>query len=52
MVVCARETKNLGAPAKAEISNRLVNERAELASRQLMRDLHRRAVIDLRTGGA
>ncbi len=31
-----------------EIRNRLLNERVELASRQLQRELRRRAIIDFR----
>jgi len=52
VIICSRETKNMATPVKADLASRLVDDRAELASRQLMRDLHRRAVIDLRTGGA
>ena len=48
---CARETKNLGMPSKAEIANQLVSQRIELASRQLLRDLHRRAAIEIRNPG-
>jgi peptidyl-prolyl cis-trans isomerase SurA len=49
IMVCSREEKNLGVPTKQELSDKLVNERAELASRQLQRDLQRRAVIDQRS---
>ncbi len=48
LMVCSREDRNAAAPSKAEISNRLLQERVELASRQLLRDLRRRAVMDER----
>jgi len=46
IMVCSRDEKNLGIPTREELVERLLNERVELASRQLMRDLERRAVID------
>ena len=49
VMVCARDQKNLGIPDAKELTNRIINERGELASRQLMRDLQRRAVINLRS---
>ena len=49
VMICARDQKNLALPDRQQISNRLLNERVELVSRQLVRDLRRRAVIDLRT---
>lgn len=49
MMVCARETRNLGIPSERELSQRILAERVELAGRQLMRDLQRRAVIDQRS---
>jgi peptidyl-prolyl cis-trans isomerase SurA len=49
VMVCTREEKNLGLPSKEELTDRILNERIELASRQLMRDLQRRAVLDVRT---
>ncbi len=49
LMVCTREEKNLGVPSKKELTERILNERVELASRQLMRDLQRRAVIDQRS---
>jgi peptidyl-prolyl cis-trans isomerase SurA len=48
IMLCSREQKNLGIPSRAELVEKILNERIELASRQLMRDLQRRAVIDLR----
>jgi peptidyl-prolyl cis-trans isomerase SurA len=52
LMVCSREEKNLGTLDRQQIANQLLNERIELASRQLLRDLRRRAVIDMRRGPA
>jgi len=52
MMVCSRDVKNLGIPSKSEIADRIVEERAELEARQLQRELRRRAVIEMRSGGA
>ncbi len=49
VMVCSRSQKNLGIPTKAELGEKVLNERVELASRQLQRDLERRAVIDQRS---
>ena len=51
ITVCSREQKNVGEITPAEIQHRLVNERVEMLSRQAMRDLHRKASIDLRDHG-
>jgi peptidyl-prolyl cis-trans isomerase SurA len=51
ITVCTREQKNVGEITAAEIRNRLINERVEMLSRQAMRDLHRKANIDIRNGG-
>ncbi len=51
ITVCSREQKNVGEVTSAEIEHRLVGERVEMLSRQMMRDLHRKATIDLRNGG-
>ena len=48
VMVCSRETKNLGVPTQKELGDKVLNERVELASRQLQRDLERKAVIDQR----
>ncbi len=48
VMVCSRDVKTDAAPAKQEISGRLLGERVELTSRQLQRDLRRRAVLDMR----
>ena len=52
VMVCSRDVKTDSAPGKQEISNRLLNERVELTSRQLQRDLRRRAVLDMRVDSA
>jgi peptidyl-prolyl cis-trans isomerase SurA len=49
LMICGRDQKNLALPDAQAISNRLLNERVELVSRQLVRDLRRRAVIDQRS---
>ncbi len=48
LMVCSREQKNAAAPTKAEVGERLLQDRVELASRQLQRDLRRRAMLDER----
>ena len=48
-MVCSRETKNLGVPTQRELSQRILSERVELTGRQLMRELQRRATIDIRS---
>ena len=50
LVICGRDQKNLAESSKEDIGNRLLNQRVELASRQLVRDLRRRATIDMRGG--
>ena len=56
VIVCSRSEKNLAELSKDEIGSRILSERVELASRQLQRDLRRRALIDIRdqkaAGGA
>ncbi len=49
LIVCSRDQKNLAQMTPEEIRARILSERVELASRQLQRDLRRRANIDLRT---
>ena len=48
VMVCSREVKTAAEPTKEEVSERLLQERVELTSRQLQRDLRRRAVMDER----
>jgi len=49
VMVCSSEHKDLGIPSRAELIEKIMNDRVELASRQLMRDLQRRAVINQRS---
>lgn len=48
VTVCSREQKNIGEITPEEIRNRLIGERIELLSRQMMLTLHRKANIDRR----
>jgi peptidyl-prolyl cis-trans isomerase SurA len=49
IIVCSRDTKNVGEASKDDITQQLLEERADLVSRQLIGDLRRRAVIDQRS---
>jgi peptidyl-prolyl cis-trans isomerase SurA len=49
VIVCSREEKNLATLTNAEMRQRILSERVELASRQLQRDLRRQATIDIRS---
>jgi peptidyl-prolyl cis-trans isomerase SurA len=49
VIVCSREEKNMAALTAAEMHERILSERVELASRQLQRDLRRQATIDIRS---
>ncbi|HEY0183487.1 MAG TPA: peptidylprolyl isomerase [Rhodopila sp.] len=48
LTVCTRDQKNVGEITAAEIQHRLVEERVDMLSRQTMRDLRRKASIDVR----
>jgi len=48
VMVCSRELKTAAEPTKEAVSERLLQERVELTSRQLQRDLRRRAVMEER----
>ncbi|MDB5382444.1 MAG: rotamase, partial [Rhodospirillales bacterium] len=48
LMVCGRETRNLAEITPEQIRAQLVRDRAELLSRQVQRDLRRRAQIDMR----
>jgi peptidyl-prolyl cis-trans isomerase SurA len=48
-MVCARETRNVAEASPQQARDILVRDRIELLSRQLQRDLRRRAQIDIRT---
>ena len=49
VVVCGREQKNAAEPSVDAVRSQLLEERIELASRQLLRTLRRKAVLDERT---
>jgi len=48
IMVCSREQKNLGVATPQELRNAILRDRVEQVSRQLMRDLRRRANISER----
>lgn len=48
VMVCSRETGTAALPSKQEMTEKILGDRIERVSRQLMRDLQRRAVIDQR----
>ena len=52
VMICARDLKTQSEPSKQELSSRLLNERVEMVSRQLQRDLRRRAILDMRVDNA
>lgn len=49
-MVCAKETRNLAEANPQQAREILLRDRVELLSRQLQRDLRRRAQIEMRTG--
>ncbi len=49
MMVCSRQVQVAGDASKEEVGNELIQSRVELASRQLQRDLRRKALIDMRS---
>jgi peptidyl-prolyl cis-trans isomerase SurA len=48
VIECSKDVKNIAALSRQQIANQILDQRAELASRALLRDLQRRAVIDQR----
>jgi peptidyl-prolyl cis-trans isomerase SurA len=48
LAVCSRETRNLAELTPEQARDRIVRDRVELISRQVLRDLQRRAQIDIR----
>jgi peptidyl-prolyl cis-trans isomerase SurA len=50
IAICSRETRNLAEVTPEMARDSLLRERVELVSRQVLRDLQRRAQIDIRTG--
>lgn len=49
IMVCSRDTRNVAELTRDEVRSRMLGERIDLASRQLIRDLQRRASIERRT---
>ena len=49
IVICSREQKIMASVTKQDIQRYLINERVELLSRQMLRDLRRQATIQIRT---
>ncbi len=49
LMVCSRDEKPVAEASRDEISEQILQDRVELASRQLQRDLRRRALIDERS---
>ena len=48
LAICSREQKAMSAMSRQDIQRYLLNERVELLSRQLLRDLRRQATIQMR----
>jgi len=51
ITICSREQKNVGDFTIEQVRQRLINERIEMISTQLMRDLKRKAAIKIRDQG-
>jgi peptidyl-prolyl cis-trans isomerase SurA len=49
LMICSRESRTQDLPGRKEIADRILSERVELTSRQMVRDLQRRAVIERRS---
>ncbi|KON66369.1 chaperone SurA precursor [Komagataeibacter europaeus] len=49
LMVCTRDERNIAIQTPSQIADHLMNERVEQTSRQLNRDLQRRAIIDMRS---
>jgi peptidyl-prolyl cis-trans isomerase SurA len=47
-MVCKKEQRNMAAMTREDIADQMIEQRVELASRQLLQDLKRRALIDQR----
>lgn len=50
ITVCTRDQKNFGEVTQTDVHNRMIDERVDMLSNQTMRDLRRKASIDLRSG--
>ena len=49
LMICSREERNIAIQTPSQIADHLLSERVEQTSRQLNRDLQRRAIIDMRS---
>lgn len=49
LIICEKRSENLGAPSREAVASALLRDRSDLLSRQLMRDLRRRAQIEIRS---
>ena len=49
MMVCSREQRNLAELTPEQVKSQLLRDRVEILSRQLQRDLRRRATIEMRS---
>ena len=52
LTVCSREQKNLAMASTTDLRGQIIEERAELAARQLQQTLRRQANIQVRSSGA
>jgi peptidyl-prolyl cis-trans isomerase SurA len=48
LIVCSKRTDNIGAPSRESVAQSLLRDRQDLLSRQVLRDLRRRAQIEVR----
>lgn len=49
LMICARTQRNAGEPSRNEVRTHLLEQRVELSSRQLLRTLRRKAMLDDRS---
>jgi peptidyl-prolyl cis-trans isomerase SurA len=49
VIICSRDEKNVAEMSTDDVREQILEERADLASRQLLGDLRRKAVIELRS---
>lgn len=49
LMICDKRSENLGAPSREAIANTILRDRSDLLSRQVLRELRRRAQIEIRS---
>jgi len=49
LIICSRRSENLGAPSREAVAASLLRDRQDLLARQVLRDLRRRAQIEIRS---